>query len=68
MQARSCAALENIGITLFEVLRLILNYIADNERLLFKKMLLNDKDAELGEIVKERIRNPKPVRVILDDL
>ncbi|ABP62873.1 Antitoxin RelB [compost metagenome] len=50
------------------MLRLILNYIADNERLLFKKMLLNDKDAELGEIVKERIRNPKPVRVILDDL
>ncbi|HCR5940435.1 TPA: type II toxin-antitoxin system antitoxin RelB, partial [Shigella flexneri] len=51
-----------------EALRLMLGYIADNERLPFKQTLLSDEDAELVEIVKERLRNPKPVRVTLDEL
>lgn len=38
------------------------------ERLPFKQTLLSDEDAELVEIVKERLRNPKPVRVTLDEL
>ena len=49
-------------------LRLMLEYIADNERLPFKQTLLSDEDAELVEIVKERLCNPKPVRVTLDEL
>ncbi|HHU1792010.1 TPA: type II toxin-antitoxin system RelB/DinJ family antitoxin [Escherichia coli] len=51
-----------------EALRLMLEYIADNERLPFKQTLLSDEDAELVEIVKERLRKPKPVRVTLDEL
>lgn len=51
-----------------EALRLMLEYIADNERLPFKQTLLSDEDAELVEIVKERLCNPKPVRVTLDEL
>ena len=51
-----------------EALSLMLEYIADNERLPFKQTLLSDEDAELVEIVKERLRNPKPVRVTLDEL
>ncbi|MBE0980359.1 type II toxin-antitoxin system antitoxin RelB, partial [Escherichia coli] len=57
------AALEKMGVTPSEALRLMLEYIADNERLPFKQTLLSDEDAELVEIVKERLRKPKPVRV-----
>ncbi len=63
LKARSYAALEKMGVTPSEALRLMLEYIADNERLPFKQTLLSDEDAELVEIVKERLRNPKPVRV-----
>ena len=61
LKARSYAALEKMGVTPSEALRL-------NERLPFKQTLLSDEDAELVEIVKERLRNPKPVRVTLDEL
>ncbi|MEP8861134.1 type II toxin-antitoxin system antitoxin RelB (plasmid) [Enterobacter asburiae] len=68
LKARSYAALEKMGVTSSEALRLMLEYIADNERLPFKQILLSDEDAELVEIVKERLRNPKPVRVTLNEL
>ncbi len=60
--------IEKMGVTPSEALRLMLEYIADNERLPFKQTLLSDEDAELVEIVKERLRKPKPVRVTLDEL
>ncbi|HFE3631913.1 TPA: type II toxin-antitoxin system RelB/DinJ family antitoxin [Escherichia coli] len=60
--------MEKMGVTPSEALRLMLEYIADNERLPFKQTLLSDEDAELVEIVKERLRKPKPVRVTLDEL
>ena len=50
--------LKKMGVTPSEALRLMLEYIADNERLPFKQTLLSDEDAELVEIVKERLRNP----------
>ena len=68
LKARSDAANEKMGVTPSEALRLMLEYIADNERLPFKQTLLSDEDAELVEIVKERLCNPKPVRVTLDEL
>jgi len=68
LKARSFAALEKIGITPSEALRLTLEYIAENERLPFRQVLLSDEDAELVEIVRARLRDPKPVRVTLDDL
>ncbi|MEQ9882195.1 type II toxin-antitoxin system RelB/DinJ family antitoxin [Pectobacterium brasiliense] len=68
LKTRSYAALEKLGVTPSEALRLTLEYIAENERLPFKQALLSGEDAELIEIVRERLRNPKPVRVTLDDL
>ncbi|WP_437891645.1 type II toxin-antitoxin system antitoxin RelB [Phytobacter sp. V91] len=68
LKARAYAALEKMGVTPSEALRLMLEYIADNERLPFKQTLLSDEDAELVEIVRERLRNPKPVRITLDEL
>ena len=50
LKARSYAALEKMGVTPSEALRLMLEYIADNERLPFKQTLLSDEDAELVEM------------------
>ncbi|HCR8636269.1 TPA: type II toxin-antitoxin system antitoxin RelB, partial [Shigella flexneri] len=44
LKARSYAALEKMGVTPSEALRLMLEYIADNERLPFKQTLLSDED------------------------
>ncbi|MBP2200117.1 type II toxin-antitoxin system RelB/DinJ family antitoxin [Pantoea cypripedii] len=68
LKARSYAALEKMGVTPSEALRMTLEYIAENQRLPFKQTLLSDEDSELIEIVRERLRNPQPVRVTLDDL
>ncbi|WP_435951943.1 type II toxin-antitoxin system RelB/DinJ family antitoxin [Dryocola sp. BD626] len=68
LKARSFAALEKLGITPSELLRQTLEYVADNERLPFKQILVSDEDARLVEIVRERLKNPQPVRVTLDDL
>ena len=51
LKARSYAALEQMGVTPSEALRLMLEYIADNERLPFKQTLLSDEDAELVDEV-----------------
>ncbi|MEI7308564.1 type II toxin-antitoxin system RelB/DinJ family antitoxin [Pectobacterium carotovorum] len=68
LKRRSYAALKKLGITPSEALRLTLEYVAESERLPFKQKLLNDEDVELVEVVRERLRNPKPVRMTLDDL
>ncbi|KFX12539.1 bifunctional antitoxin/transcriptional repressor RelB [Pectobacterium parvum] len=68
LKKRSYAALKKLGVTPSDALRLTLEYIAKNERLPFKQKLLNDEDVELVEVVRERLRNPKPVRMTLDDL
>lgn len=54
-----------MGVTPSDALRLMAEYIADNERLPFKQTLLSDEDATLADSVKERLRNPEPVRVTL---
>ncbi|WP_263054637.1 type II toxin-antitoxin system RelB/DinJ family antitoxin [[Curtobacterium] plantarum] len=68
LKRRSFAALKKMGVTPSDALRLMLACIADNERLPFKQTSLSDEDAALIDIVKERLRNPEPVRVTLDKL
>lgn len=68
LKRRSFAALKKMGVTPSDALRLMLEYIADNERLPFKQTSLSDEDAALVDIVKERLRNPEPVRITLDKL
>ncbi|WP_323644656.1 type II toxin-antitoxin system RelB/DinJ family antitoxin [Pectobacterium versatile] len=68
LKRRSYAALKKLGITPTEALRLTLQYVAENERLPFKQKLLNDEDVELVEVVRKRLRNPKLVRMTLNDL
>lgn len=68
LKARSFAALEKLGVTPSDVLRQTLEYVAENGRLPFSQRVLSDEDIELLEVVRERLRDPKPVRVTLDDL
>lgn len=68
LKARAYAALQKMGITPSEALRLMLEYIADNERLPFKQTLLSDEDAALVENVKKRRRGAGSRRLTLDDL
>ncbi|NEG60693.1 type II toxin-antitoxin system RelB/DinJ family antitoxin [Pantoea agglomerans] len=68
LKRRSFAALKKMGVTPSDALRLMLAYIADNKCLPFKQTSLSDEDAALVDIVKERLRNPEPVRVMLDKL
>ena len=68
LKARSYAALEKLGVTPSDVLRQTLEYVADNGRLPFSQRVLSHEDIELLEVVRERLRDPKPVRVTLDDL
>lgn len=67
LKARAYAALQKMGITPSEALRLMLEYIADKERLPFKQTLLSDEDAALVEIIKKRLRDPASGRLKLDD-
>lgn len=68
LKLRSFEALEELGVTPSELLRQTLEYVAENRRLPFKPVLLTDEDAELLDIVRERLQEPQPVKVSLDDL
>ena len=68
LKSQAYQALEELNITPSELLRQTLEYVAQNHKLPFKPMLLDDEDLELLEIARERLKNPKTVAVNLDDL
>jgi RHH-type rel operon transcriptional repressor/antitoxin RelB len=68
LKTEAYQALEDLNITPSELLRQTLKYVAQNHKLPFKPALLNDEDLNLLETARERLNNPKPVAVSLDDL
>lgn len=69
LKARSGAALEALGVTTSEAVRLVLEYVAQNNRLPVQVALLADEDADIIELARARLANPgKRIRVKLDDL
>ncbi|KAA8733897.1 MULTISPECIES: type II toxin-antitoxin system RelB/DinJ family antitoxin [Acinetobacter] len=69
LKERAYAALDKLGITPSDLLRQTLQYVADQEKLPFKTLVVSDEDAELLEIVKQRLATPqKGIKVSLDDL
>ncbi|GLO63084.1 transcriptional regulator [Vibrio sp. MACH09] len=68
LKAKSYAALEELGVTPSEVLRQTLEYVAQNNRLPFQTILVNEEDMELLETAKQRLISPQRVKVTLDDL
>ncbi len=69
LKERAYAALDKLGVTPSDLLRQTLQYVADQQKLPFKTMVVSEEDAELLEIVKQRLANPqKGIKVSLDDL
>jgi len=61
-------ALKDMDITPSELLRQTLKYVAENNKLPFKPVLLNDDDLDILTTARERLNDPKPVAVSLNDL
>ncbi len=61
-------ALQKLNVTPSDFLRQTLEYVAQNHKLPFKPMLLNDDEQELLNIIRERLANPQPVSVNLNEL
>jgi len=69
LKARSTAALDALGITTSEAVRLVLEYVAQNNRLPVQVALLADEDADIIELARARLDSPaKRIRVKLDEL
>ena len=58
LKQRSYAVLEQLGVTPSELLRQTLEYVAEQQKLPFKPVLLTDEDQELIELAKARLANP----------
>jgi RHH-type rel operon transcriptional repressor/antitoxin RelB len=61
-------ALQQLHITPSELLRQTLEYVALHHKLPFKPVLLNEEDQVLLQTVRERLQNPQPVAVNLNEL
>ena len=68
LKAKSYAALEELGVSPSDVLRQTLEYVAQNNRLPFQSVLVDDQDRELLAIAKQRLSAPQRIKVSLDDL
>ncbi|HAV1239812.1 TPA: type II toxin-antitoxin system RelB/DinJ family antitoxin [Salmonella enterica] len=69
LKRRASGALDSLGVSMSEAVRLTLEYIAQNNRLPVNPVLLADDDAELIEIARQRLANPgKRTRVNLADI
>jgi len=68
LKSEAYKALLDLDITPSELLRQTLEYVAQNHKLPFKPVLLDDEDLELLETARVRLKNPQPVAVNLDDL
>lgn len=68
LKAQSYATLERLGVTPSDLLRQTLEYVAQNGKLPFKQMLLNEEDEALIATARERLNHPQVIKVSLDEL
>ena len=69
LKERAGEALDELGVTASEAVRLTLEYVAKNKRLSVQVALLADEDADIIELARQRLANPgKRIRVAFDDL
>lgn len=63
------AVLDKLNVSPTEAVRLLFQYIAENERLPLKTVTVSDAEDELIKTVRERLANPQTgIRVNLDEL
>lgn len=69
LKSRSFAALEKLGVSPSEFIRQALEYVAEQQRLPFKPVLLSEDEEQLLAVVRERLANPQQsIKVNLNDL
>jgi len=68
LKARAYRELEKLGVTPSELVRKVLQYVAERGELPFKPVLMTEDDEPLVATVRERLANPRRVKVSLDDL
>lgn len=62
LKARAYCELEKLGVTPSELVRQVLQYVAERGELPFKLVLMTEDDEPLVAIVLERLDNPSKLR------
>ncbi len=68
LKVRAYHELEKLGVTPSELMRQVLQYVAERGQLPFEPVLVDEDDEALIATLRERIANPQRVMVSLDDL
>ncbi|EXU74364.1 type II toxin-antitoxin system RelB/DinJ family antitoxin [Erwinia mallotivora] len=69
LKSKAYAVLNELDISPTEAVRLLFQYIAENERLPLKTLTVSDEEEELLKTVRERLASPrKGIKVTLDEL
>lgn len=69
LKSTSFAAFEKLGIAPSDAVRSFLEYVADTGKMPIKQITVSDEDADLYELVKQRLNEPHKFKAItLDDL
>lgn len=68
LKSEAYNALQELNVTPSELLRQTLEYVAVNHSLPFKPVLLSNEDEALLKTARERLQNPQPIAVELNEL
>ncbi len=68
LKVRAYLELEKLGVTPSELIRQVLQYVAERGQLPFAPVLMTEEDKALIATVRERLAAPQRVKVALDDL
>lgn len=69
LKQEAYAALQKMNLTPSEAVRLLFQYVAQNNKFPIQTVLVNDEDLELLETVRYRLAHPeKGIKVSLDEL
>ncbi|WP_168386042.1 type II toxin-antitoxin system RelB/DinJ family antitoxin, partial [Erwinia amylovora] len=69
LKSKAYAVLDELDVSPTEAVRLLFQYIAENERLPLKTLTVSDEEDALLKTVRERLASPqKGIKVTLDEL
>lgn len=68
LKERAFSVLDELNVTPSELIRQSLQYVAEKGKLPFKTTVELDDDSDIIAIAKQRLADPRPVKVTLNDL
>lgn len=68
LKARAYHELNKLGVTPSQLIRQVLQYVAERGQLPFKPILMTEDDEAFVATVRDRLGSPRRVKVSLDDL